>query len=426
MGFLGSWLGKTIRLTDWKFWQGFLGGGTTSGEVVSVESTLALDAAWSCINLKADTISTLPCMLYGSDGSTVEKKHSLYEILHDQANADDTAPEFWSMGVMSLCVDGNFFAEIKRSGDRIIGLIPFHPLSVSVRRRTNNARYYEVVEDGTKRDINADRMFHVRGTVMPGCDRGLSPISVLRNTIGNALAAEKTAGKMFAQGLSASGIVTSEQVLNNDQRKQVREMLNAYSGSDRAGKIAVLEAGLKYQQLTLSPEDAQMIQTRLFGVEQICRIFGTPPVMVGHAANGTTTWGSGIEQLILQYVKSCLRPTLKKIESAARRDLLTPAERQVLKVEFNLEGLLRGDSAARASFYSTMVQNGIYDRNFVRGLENQPPRPEAGQLTAQTNLAPLDKLGAGGASVDLGSAMAALVDAAVERAMATQTPQRQI
>src|SRR5690606_37374703 len=139
---------------------------------------------------------------------------------------------------------------------------------------------------------------------MPGCDRGLSPIGVLRNTFGNALAAEKTAGKMFANGLNASGLLMADQVLNAEQRSQVREMIERFTGSDRAGKVAVLEAGLKYEKPALGPEDAQMFETRVFGVEQTCRVFGTPPVMIGQAANGTTTWGSGIEQLILQYVKS--------------------------------------------------------------------------------------------------------------------------
>lgn len=425
MGFLDAWRGKAISLTDWEFWRGFRGGSATSGEKVTIDTALSLDAAWSCINLKADTVSTLPCMVYGKDGSTVAAEHPLYDILHDQPNADDTAPDFWSMAVMSLCVDGNFFAEIKRSNGRVVALIPLHPHAAHVKRSSNNTRYYEVNKDGLTRDVSADSMLHIRGTVMPGCDRGLSPIGVLRNTVGNALAAERTAGKMFANGMHFSGVLTSDQTLNADQRKQVREMVEQFAGSDRAGKLAIFEAGLKYQQLSISPEDAQMLETRMFSVEQVCRIFGTPPVMIGHAANGTTVWGSGIEQLILQYVKSCLRPTLKKAEAAIRRDLLTPAERKDLKVEFNLEGLLRGDSAARAAFYSAMVQNGIYDRNFVRGLENQPPRPEAGELTAQTNLAPLSKLGANvGAASQVGMSIAAIVQAAVEQALKAQPPQR--
>lgn len=424
MGFIETWRGRAISLADANFWRGFFGSSTTSGETVTFDKALSLDAVWACINLKADTCSTLPCMVYEGDQGKVATDHILYELLHDQPNVDDTATEFWWMCVLSLCLDGNFFAEKKMIGDRLVSLQPLHPLSVKVKRDTRNNRFYEVSEDGKPRKVAANRMLHVRGAVVPGQDRGLSPIGVLRNSIGNALAAEKTAGRMFANGMQASGFVTSDQVLQKEQRTQVREMISQFSGSDKAGKIAVLEAGLKYQQLSISPEDAQMLQTRQFSVEQICRIFGIPPVMVGHAANGTTTWGSGIEQLILQFVKSSLRPTLKRIEAAIRRDLMTPDERKTLTVKFNLEGLLRGDSAARAAFYSTMVQNGIYDRNFVRGLENQPPRPEASALTAQTNLAPLALLGANAGAGGVDAALNALIQTAVEQAVAADRQQR--
>ena len=422
MGFIDTWRGRAISLVDAKFWRGFFGDGTTSGETVNFDKALSLDAVWACVNLKAETCSTLPCMVYEGDDGRVAKEHILYELLHDQPNVDDTAPEFWSMCVLSLCLDGNFFAEKKMIGGRMVSLQPLHPLWVKVCRDKKNVRYYEVIEDGQSRKVPADKMFHVRGAVVPGMDRGLSPIGVLRNTIGNALAAEKTAGKMLANGMQFSGILTSEQILTPEQRAQIRDMISQYSGSDKAGKLAVFEAGLQYQQLSISPEDAQMLETRQFSVEQICRIFGIPPVMIGHAANGTTTWGSGIEQLILQFVKSSLRPTLKRIEAAITRDLMTVDERKSMSVKFNLEGLLRGDSAARAAFYSTMVQNGIYDRNFVRALENQPPRPEANDLTAQTNLAPLDRLGSALPSVD--ATINAAVKEAVEQALAAQTPQR--
>lgn len=424
MGFIDTWRGRVITLADAGFWRGFFGGDTTSGEVVNFDKALSLDAVWACINLKADTCSTLPCMVYEGDQGKVAKDHILYELLHEQPNLDDTAPEFWWMCVLSLMLDGNFFAEKKMSGERLVLLQPLHPLSVKVKRDNRNVRFYEVTEDGKVRKVAANRMFHVRGPVVPGCDRGLSPIGVLRNTIGNALAAEKTAGRFFANGLQTSGSLSSDGVLKPDQRTQIRDMISQFSGSDKAGKILVLEAGLKFQSLSINPEDAQMLETRQFSVEQICRIFGIPPVMIGHAANGTTTWGSGIEQLILQFVKSSLRPTLKRIEAAIRRDLMTIEERKTLTVKFNLEGLLRGDSAARAAFYSTMVQNGIYDRNFVRGLENQPPRPEANALTAQTNLAPLGMLGMSNGGTGVDAALNAMIQTAVEQAMAADRQQR--
>lgn len=321
------------------------------------------------------------------------KASPLYDLLHDMPNMDDTASDFWAMVVLCLCLDGNFFAEKKFNGGKLVALNPLPPLAVNVCRDSRNARYYEVTENGKKRRIAEDRMFHVRGAVLPGCDRGMSPIGVVRNTVGNALAGEKAAGKMFANGMQVAGVLSSDQILKKEQRDQLGQILGQFAGSDKAGKIAVLEAGLKYQQLTINPKDAQMLEVRQFNVEQICRIFGVPPVMIGHASNGTTTWGSGIEQLILQFIKTCLGPLVKSIESAVYRDLLDEKTRKTTIVKFNMEGLLRGDSTARAEFLSKMVTNGIYTPNEARSYENKAPVDGGEKAIVNGTMTPLDTVG---------------------------------
>ncbi|QWK79100.1 phage portal protein [Ochrobactrum sp. BTU1] len=393
MGFIDRWVGKPIKLTDGEFWRGFFGLGTTSGEKVTIETALQLDAVWACVNLIRNAVIMLPCLVYKEDGVTVDRDASLYELLHDMPNIDDTASDFWSMAALCLCLDGNFFAEKRFVGGKLVALNPLHPLSVDVCRNTRNERYYEITENGKKRRVPEDKMLHVRGAVLPGCDRGMSPIGVVRNTIGNALAGEKTAGKMFANGMQVAGVLSSDQILKPDQRKQLGEVLGQFAGSEKAGKIAVLEAGLQYQQLTINPQDAQMLETRQFSVEQICRIFGVPPVMIGHASNGTTTWGSGIEQLILQFIKTCLGPLVKSVESAIYRDLLDAKTRKTTVVKFNMEGLLRGDSAARAEFLSKMVISGIYEPDEARSYENKAPRPGGNRLIVQGAMTPLETLG---------------------------------
>lgn len=424
MGVLSYWSGKTIRLTDGDFWKGFFGLGTNSGETVTVEKALQLDALWACVKLVAETVGTLPCMVYETDGATIASSNPIYELLHDQPNADDTAVEFWEGVVLSLMLYGNAFAEKKMNGERLVALVPLDPRHVSVDRNRSGERVYEVKEDNKTRKLAENRILHVRGLRLPGSDLGLSPIAAARQTLGNAMAAEKSAGRMFANGMQAAGVLSSDQVLKKDQREQLGTIMAQYAGSDKAGKLMILEAGLKYQQLSLNPEDAQMLETRQFSVEQICRWFGVPPVMVGHASNGVTMWGSGVEQLILQFSKTGLRPVLKRIEAAIRRDLLDATTRPKVKVEFNMEGLLRGDSAARAAFYSTMVQNGILTRNEARKLENRPTIGGADQLTAQTNLAPLDKLGAEASPRgQIGQAIAAIVQDAIETALARQNPE---
>lgn len=398
MGFFDKWFGRPIGLSgdDAPFWRGFFGTGTTSGECVTYDSAMGLDAVWACVNLISNAVVTCPCVIYGADGVTVASKEGLYDLLHDQPNEFDTATDFWSMAALSLCLDGNFFAEKVYLGERIVGLVPFAPLSVDVKRDDRNRRYYEVSEKTGKRRVAADRMLHIRGYVVPGIDRGLSPIGAVRNAVGNAQSGEKAAGKMFANGMLASMMLSSDQVLKPDQRKQIAESLQAFAGADKAGGIIVLEAGLTAQQLTINPQDAQMLETRQFSVEQICRIFGVPPVMIGHAANGTTTWGSGIEQLILQFTKTCLTPMLRRIEDGIRRDLFTSQERGRLSVKFNMEGLLRGDSAARAEFLSKMVTNSIYTPNEARRYENKAPEAGGDQLIANGTMTPLTLLGHNG------------------------------
>ncbi|MBZ9943450.1 phage portal protein [Mesorhizobium sp. BR1-1-13] len=402
MAWWNGWLSRPIDLNadSAPFWRGFFGLGTTSGETVTFDTAMQLDAVWASVNLIRNAVIALPCMVYKDDGVTIDSDNPLYELLHDLPNLDDTASDFWSMAALCLCLDGNFFAEKKMSGTRLTGLVPLHPLSVDVCRDERNNRYYEVTErmtangkKGGRRKIPEDRMLHVRGAVLPGCDRGISPIGMERNIIGNALAGEKSAAKLYKGGLISTTFLMSDQVLKPEQRKQISATLNGVVGSENAGGVAVLEAGLTPHAMSINPKDAQLLEARQYSVEQICRIFGVPPVMIGHAANGTTTWGSGIEQLILQFVKTCLGPLVKSIESAIYRDLLTPATRKNTVVKFNMEGLLRGDSQARAEFLSKMVGAGIYHVDEARAYENKAPTKGGDRSIVNGTMTPLDKLG---------------------------------
>lgn len=394
MGLFDSWRGKAIRLTDGDFWRSFFGLGNYANKVVTPDTALQLDAVWACVKLISETVGTLPCVVYEKDGATVARGHPLYELVHDAPNLDNTSVEFWEGIALSLLLYGNAFAEKKTNAGRLVALNILHPSCVKVERESaaSNRLFYTYTEKGKTRKVTQDRMFHVRGLSFGG-DVGLSPIAVARQTIGNAMAAEETAGKMFANGMQAAGVLTSPGVLTTEQRKQIAENMQQYAGSDKAGKLMILEAGFDYKQLSLNPQDAQMLETRQFGVEQICRWFGVPPVMIGHAAKGVTTWGSGVEQLILQFTKTGLRPMLRRIEAAIRRDLLSPADRKNYKIEFAMEGLLRGDSVTRADFLTKMVSGSIYTINEARAYENKPPREGGDQLIANSTMLPIDKLG---------------------------------
>jgi HK97 family phage portal protein len=334
----------------------------------------------------------LPCIVYDSETLKPAKDSPLYELLHDLPNADSTSVEFWEGMTLALLFYGNAFAEKKYIGTKLIALNILHPSCIKIKRSTkDNSREYYYTENGKERKITEKNIFHIKAFGYGG-DWGLSPLEYATNTIGNAMASEEAAGRMFANGLSASGILKSDQILKQPQRDQLAENMKAYTSSNNAGKLVILEAGFDYQQLTIKPNDAQMLETRRFSVEQICRIFGVPPVMVGHT-DKTTSWGSGVEQIILQFQKTGLKPLLRRIEAAIWRDILTPNERKKYKVKFSMDGLLRGDSKTRSEFLSAMVNNGIYTRNEAREYEDMPRIDGADDLTAQTALAPLDKLG---------------------------------
>ncbi|SEQ33380.1 phage portal protein, HK97 family [Faunimonas pinastri] len=395
MGVLDRWRGRSISLTDGAFFQAFFGGGSHAGKAVTNHTALQLSAVWSCIRLTAQAVAGLPMGFYEkqSDGGRVGRDdHPLAEILLDSPNDDQTTVEFWEGMVAWLCTNGNAYAEIATSGERITALQPFDSDKVQPYRTQEGELRYRFIDRGQIEDLPREKMLHLRAFGFGG-DVGLSPIRFGVQTMGSAIAADETAAKMFGNGMQVAGVLTSDQVLKDAQRTQLAEVMKQYVGSTNAGKMMILEAGLKYQQLTMNPEDAQLLETRRFNIEEICRWFGVPPIMVGHAGDGQTMWGSGVEQILLGWLTTGLNPMLNRIEQRIRKQLIRPGDRRTLYAEFNREGLLQADSAAKAAFLSTMVQNALMTRNEGRSKLNLPKKPGGDALTAQTNLAPLDQLG---------------------------------
>ena len=225
-------------------------------------------------------------------------------------------------------------------------------------------------------------------------DEGLSVIAYGANTIGAALAASEAAGKMFGNGLQASGVLSSEQTLDAAQREQLQKIMETYVGSSKAGKLMILEAGLKYEALSLNPDDAQLLETRRFDVEEICRWSGTPPIIIGHAGEGQTMWGSGVEQILLSWLTLGVDPIADRIEARILKQLIRPAGHRRRYFEFNREALLQMDSKSKAEFLSKMIQNALMRPNEGREKLNLPHEEGGDVLLAPTNLAPLNTLGA--------------------------------
>ena len=219
---------------------------------------------------------------------------------------------------------------------------------------------------------------------------GFARLDYMRATTTEAANAQKEASKLFANGGKPTGILMIDRVLKDDQRKAIKANFADLAEGDTS-RIKLLEADMKYQQINLTPQDQQLLDTRKFTVEEICRWFSVPPVMVGHS--NVTAWGSGVEQIIEGFFKSTIRPALVRIEQAVTKRVLTSAQRATLTVEISFDALLRANLKDRMEIYAKGVQNGLKTRNECRQLENDPPIKGGDELTAQTNLAPLRMLG---------------------------------
>ncbi|WP_428719130.1 phage portal protein [Undibacterium curvum] len=401
-----QWLGVPISLTNGEFWNAWLGGSNWSGKRVTVDSALQLSAAMACVRLIAETISTLPLGFFEKlpDGTRkTAANHPLYEILHNQPNADMSAVTFWETVLASMLLWGAAYIEIRRSGSRIIALDFLLPSNMTPpkRNRDGEIEFWYTDPGGQRRQIPESDMMHIPAFSTNGVS-GISPIAYGANIFGAAMAADQTSAETFKDAMRSPGLVMMDSVLKPDQREDIRKHVDKVS---KSGSVMVLEKGAGFQQLTLNPADAELLASRQFNIEEICRWFRVPPFMVGHAEK-STTWGTGIEQQMIAFLTFVLRPWCVRIEQGVRKSLLTPAERSRYFAEFAMEGLLRADSAARASFYSAMTQNGIFTRDDCRILENRPPMGgNAAVLTVQSNMLPIDMLGQ---KTDAGAAKDAL------------------
>lgn len=368
-----------------------------SGEVVSETSALALSSVWACVNLISGTGATLPCMVYRTDSEgrrKVDKSHKLYRVLHDSPNYDQTAVDFWEWIFASIELRGNAYARVSRdSTGQVIALDPVPADIVSVERQPNGMLEYSWTQDGKSYKAKDRDIFHVRGF---GGDPlgGLSTLQYARAAFGLAQAQDKAAGAVFKNGLRPSGVLSFKEWLKPDQREVAeKRMAEKYVGAQNAGRPMVLEGGVEWKALTITPEDAQMLESRSFSLEEICRFFGVPPFMIGHTEK-STSWGTGIEQQTIGFQKFTLRRRLKRIEQAIEKQLLTDKDRAAgVTVEFNLDGLLRGDSTSRAQFYQTMTQIGAMTINEVCKLENLEPKAGGDVPRVQMQNVPITEVG---------------------------------
>lgn len=366
-----------------------LGTVSESGALVSNETIMKLSTVWACTSATSQLIASLPCHLYEKTkaGKTNRIEAEAAEVMFAQPNTMQTGFEFWEGFTVQQLLRGNAYAEKLKIGRRTVG---YKPLFSVTPRRVGAGFEYVVVEKGKRRVLTADQVLHLRG-FGAGNGLGLSVVKYGVQSLGAALSADQTASKVFSNALMPSGVLQSDQTLDQAQRTQLQTYLEAFAGSSRAGKTMVLEAGLTWNQVQWDPEDAQLLETRRFQVEDICRWFGTPPVVIGHAADGQTMWGTGIESIMLSWLRLGINPILRRNEARLNIDAIPAERRGKWFFKYNREAMLEMDSKAKAEFLSRMATSGTMTANERREKLNLPRHddPLADELLAQTALAPL-------------------------------------
>ena len=392
-----NWLGVPLSLTDADGWAATTGINSSSGVVVNERSALSLSAVWACTRLISETIATLPLSMYEKtpDGKRIATQHPLQFIIHDQPNADVTASVFWESVIAAMLLRGTARAEKLMVGERLVGLSFLAPNRLAITRKSDGTCQYNYTdENGKQRVIPASRIFAIPGFSLDG-KNGVSVISYAANVFGSALAADTAANKTFENGLMPTTYFKMDRVLKPDQRTEFRENLQDITGAFNAGKSPLLEGGMDAGMIGINPNDAQLLESRAFSIEEVCRWFRTPPFMVGHSEK-STSWGTGIEQQMIGFLTFTLAPWLKRVEQAISKDLLSPVDRLRYYPKYSVEGLLRADSAGRSAFYGAMVDRGIFTRDEVRGLEDRAPMGgNAAVLTVQSAMTTLDSIGGG-------------------------------
>lgn len=372
----------STALLDW-----IDGPANASGKRVTEKSALTFSAVWRCTALISGVSSALPLHMY-RDGTHDRVTSQLLKNPHPEL----TALELWRLTYVHKALWGNAYVQkVRDQGGRLRELWPITPDRVRVDRvkpteANPSGKLFDVVDDwGVHHARTPREILHLPGMGYDGIC-GVSPVRAAQQAIGLGLAAEEYGARLFGSGNLMSGILQTEQRLTADQADALKQRWKAkMSGLDKSHEVAVLDSGASFQQVSMPAKDSQFLESRTFEVEEIGRWFGVPHFLLGLTAK-STSWGTGLEQQAIGWVKFDLHPTwLAPTEQRVTKELLGPS----VEARYKIEGLLRGDSAARSQFYNVMRQVGAFSANDIRDLEDLPPIPDGDVYLQPMNMVPL-------------------------------------
>lgn len=358
---------------------------------VGEDGALQISSVWAAVQLIAWTVASLPLFVYRTDAQgrrEVERLARLAQVLHDSPNSRMTPWEFWSAMLVGLLLRGNAYARVDRDArGEVVALWPMPSGQVQPWVLDDGSLVYLYTVGDERAALAESSVLHIKG--LGNGLTGLDRLEFMRTTLSEARSAQDLLSRTFRDGGKPGGVLMIDRVLNEEQRAAVRRNFRSIvEGTDR---LLLLEADMRFNQMTMTPAEIQLMESRRLTIEDIGRFFGVPAVLLNQA--NVTTWGSGIYELVEGFVRFNLGPLTVAMQQAIRKRVLSPRERSLYTVEFALEALLRASVEKRFEVYAKAVQNGLKTRNEIRQFENDPPLPGGDVLTAQLNLVPLEMLG---------------------------------
>ena len=363
-----------------------------SATPVTFDTAMQLSAVWACVKLLAETPASLPLHFYrkNANGRTLDEAHPLSVLFQNKVNRYQNRVEFWETVYLNLLTHGNAFCQIERRGNTIVSLMPLMSAQMETTLLSDGSISYQYENDQYGVTVFAEKsIWHLK--LMGNGITGLSPLAYQRNTLGIAQAAEKATSNIYKNGAKPSGVLKLDKLLTKDQRTEVREAFATLTTGNN-NRLMVLEKGTEFQPISLSPQDIELLQSRKFQISEICRWYGVPSVMVNDS-NGTSVWGSGIEQIMQGFYKLTLRPLLEKVEASMMVNLLSDADRKTMEIEFDFNALLRSDLKTMFESYKSAVNGSLMSPNEARRELNLQPLEGGDKLFMQGAMMPVDKLG---------------------------------
>jgi HK97 family phage portal protein len=364
-----------------------------SNVTVNEDSALKLSAVWACVRLIAETIGGLPINAYKimPDGTRViDYDHQLCQLFKNKPNRYQNRVEFFETMTMQLCLHGNAYAHIQRgTGGKIVSLLPLMAEQMEVNLLTDGSLVYRYNSGANLSVYAPESIWHLK--LMSNGIVGLSPLSYARNSVGIGIASEDRVKSLASNGFKPTGVLTIDKLLKPEQREQIRNQF-ADLATGSSDPLRVLEAGMAYQQISMNPKDVQLLETRKFQIEDIARFFGVPSVLINDTS-ASTTWGSGIEQIVQGFYKLGLRPYLERYEASIANSLLSAADRRNYEFEFDFGALLRGDELTRFQSYKEAINAGFKTINECRQSEGLYPIEGGDRAYLQAQMTPITDLG---------------------------------